>query len=48
MHRRSAEARSFADMAAVLIREYGKRNGIPIPEQDELFDNTQAPAKTRK
>lgn len=32
------EHRSIANMVEVLIREYCGRNGIAIPEQDDLID----------
>ncbi len=31
------EHRSIANMVEVLIRDYCGRNGIAIPEQDDLF-----------
>ncbi len=33
------EHRSIANMVEVLIRDYCGRNGIPIPEQAELFED---------
>jgi hypothetical protein len=39
------EHRSIANMVEVLIREYCGRNGIKIPEQGHLFDDSQKPAK---
>lgn len=42
------EHRSIANMVEVLIRDYCGRNGIAIPEQDDLFDNGPKPAKGRK
>lgn len=39
------EHRSIANMVEVLIRDYCGRNGIAIPEQDDLFDNGPKPAK---
>ncbi|WP_077732224.1 hypothetical protein [Methylocaldum sp. 14B] len=33
------EHRSLANMVEVLIRDYCGRNGIAIPEQDDLFDD---------
>lgn len=32
------EHRSIANMVEVLIRDWCGRNGIAIPEQDDLFD----------
>jgi hypothetical protein len=37
------EHRSIANMVEVLIRDYCGRNGITIPEQDDLFDDGRKP-----
>ncbi len=42
------EHRSIANMVEVLIRDYCGRNGIVIPEQDDLFDGGPKPAKGRR
>lgn len=42
------EHRSIANMVEVLIRDYCGRNGIAIPEQGNLFDDGQQPAKRGK
>lgn len=42
------EHRSIANMVEVLIRDYCGRNGIVIPEQDDLFDDDRKPAKGQK
>lgn len=42
------EYRSIANMVEVLIRDYCGRNGIPIPEKDDLFGDSQKPTKRRK
>lgn len=39
--------RYIANMVEVLIRDYCGRNGIAIPEQDDLSDNGQRSAKRR-
>jgi hypothetical protein len=39
------EHRSIANMVEVLIRDYCVRNGIPIPEQGDLFDDSQKRGK---
>ncbi|KAB2309543.1 hypothetical protein F8A87_09780 [Betaproteobacteria bacterium SCN2] len=39
------EHRSIANMVEVLIRDHCGRNGIAIPEQDELFNDSSKPAK---
>ena len=41
------EHRSIANMIEVLIRDYCGRNGIAIPEQDDLSVNGQRSAKRR-
>lgn len=41
----SREHRSIANMVEVLIRDYCGRNGIAIPEQDDLFDKGGKRAK---
>ena len=42
------EHRSIANMIAVMIRDYCGRNGIAIPEQGSLLDDSQKPAKGGK
>jgi hypothetical protein len=42
------EHRSIANMVEVLILDYCGRNGIAIPEQDDLFDNGPKQTKGRK
>lgn len=42
------EHRSIANMVEVLIRDYCERNGIAIPEQDDLFDDDSKPGKRGK
>jgi hypothetical protein len=42
------EHRSIANMVEVLIREYCGRNGIAIPDQEDLFDDSRKPAKRGK
>ncbi len=42
------EHRSIANMVEVLIRDWCGRNGIVIPEQDDLFDQKPASGKARK
>lgn len=42
------EPRSIANMVEVLIRDYCGRNGIAIPEQDDLFDDSRKPAESRR
>lgn len=42
------EHRSIANMVEVLIRDYCGRNGIMIPDQDNLFDDEPKPAKRSK
>lgn len=42
------EHRSIANMVEVLIRDYCGRNGIAIPERDDLFDDSRKPAKGGK
>lgn len=39
------EHRSIANMVEVLIRDYCGRNGIAIPEQNDMFDNGPKPAR---
>ena len=39
------EHRSIANMVGVMIRDYCGRNGIAIPEQDDLFHDSRKPAK---
>lgn len=39
------EHRSIANMVEVLIRDYCGRNGIAIPEQEDLFGESQKPGK---
>ena len=41
------EHRSIANMVEVLIRDWCGRNGIVIPEQDDLFDKAPKSAKGR-
>ena len=41
------EHRSIANMVEVLIRDWCGRNGIVIPEQDDLFDNAPKSTKGR-
>jgi hypothetical protein len=42
------EHRSIANMVEVLIRDYCGRNGIAIPEQGTLFDDSQNPVEGNK
>lgn len=42
------EHRSIANMVEVMIRDYCGRNGIAIPAQGTLFDDSQKPAKRGK
>lgn len=42
------EHRSIANMVEVLIRDYCGRNGIAIPEQDDLFDDRSRSDKGKK
>jgi hypothetical protein len=42
------EHRSIANMVEVLIRDYCGRNGIAIPEQGALFDESQEPRSGTK
>lgn len=42
------EHRSIANMVEVLIRDHCGRNGIAIPEQDDLFDTNLRASKDRK
>jgi hypothetical protein len=42
------EHRSIANMVEVLILDYCERNGIAIPEQEGLVDDTRQPAKGSK
>lgn len=42
------EHRSIANMVEVLIRDYCGRNGIAIPEQRLLFDESQKPRSGTK
>lgn len=42
------EHRSIANMVEVLIRDYCERNGIAIPEQDDLFDDDSKLGKRGK
>ena len=42
------EHRSIANMVEVLIRDYCGRNGIAIPEQDDLFDDSKKSGKRGK
>lgn len=42
------EHRSIANMVAVLIRDHCERNGIPIPEQGELFNEGEKPASDKE
>lgn len=43
-----SEHRSIANMVEVLIRDYCGRNGIAIPEQGALFDESQKPRSGTK
>ena len=42
------EHRSIANMVEVLIRDYCAREGIAIPEQGALFDESQKPRSGTK
>lgn len=42
------EHRSIANMVEVLIRDYCGRNGISIPEQDDLFEIKSTSQKQKK
>lgn len=42
------EHRSLANMVEVLIRDYCERYGIAIPEQGELFVDSQKSPKVKK
>ena len=42
------EHRSLANMIEVMIRDYCGRNGVTIPEQGSLFDDSQKPATGSK
>ena len=42
------EHRSIANMVEVLIRDWCGRNGITIPEQEDLFDAPPAAPRGRK
>ncbi|WP_303908337.1 hypothetical protein [Thiohalomonas denitrificans] len=42
------EHRSIANMVEVLIRDYCGRNGIAIPEQEALFDESSPAAGTTR
>ena len=42
------EHRSIANMIEMMIRDYCKRNGVPIPEQHVLFTEGRKPATRGK
>ena len=42
------EHRSIANMVEVLIRDWCGRNGIAIPEQNDLFDQPSSALRRRK
>lgn len=44
----SQEHRSIANMVEVLIRDWCGRNGIAIPEQNDLFDQPSSALRRRK
>lgn len=37
------EHRSLANMAEVIIRDYGSRHGVTVPEQQKLFGDNGKP-----